>query len=163
MIHSLNEFFKAWEHESSSTLQILNTLTDASLAQKIYPGGRSLGRLANHLVESLYELPSKLGLGIEEKHCDYQTAGELVSGYKKASAELIEAIRSKWTDASLEEKNNMYGEFWKNNFSLWVLITHQIHHRGQMTVLMRQAGLKVPGLYGPSKEEWEAMGMQALK
>jgi len=27
--------------------------------------------------------------------------------------------------------------------------------------LMRQAGLKVPGIYGPSKEEWALMGMPA--
>jgi hypothetical protein len=30
-----------------------------------------------------------------------------------------------------------------------------------MTVLMRQAGLKVPGFYGPAQEEWSAMGMPA--
>ena len=28
-------------------------------------------------------------------------------------------------------------------------------------VLMRQAGLKVPGVYGPAREEWAAMGMPA--
>jgi hypothetical protein len=28
-----------------------------------------------------------------------------------------------------------------------------------MTVLMRQAGLKVPGVYGPAREEWAAYGM----
>ena len=27
-------------------------------------------------------------------------------------------------------------------------------------VLMRQAGLKVPGVYGPAREEWTAYGMQ---
>ena len=32
------------------------------------------------------------------------------------------------------------------------LINHQNHHRGQMTVLMRQAGLTVPGVYGPAKK-----------
>jgi len=31
-----------------------------------------------------------------------------------------------------------------------------------MTVLMRMAGIKVPGIYGPSKEEWEAWGEVAL-
>jgi uncharacterized damage-inducible protein DinB len=30
-----------------------------------------------------------------------------------------------------------------------------------MTVLMRQAGLKVPGIYGPSREEWVKIGMTA--
>jgi uncharacterized damage-inducible protein DinB len=43
------------------------------------------------------------------------------------------------------------------------LIQHQAHHRGQMTVLMRQAGLPVPGIYGPSKEEWANFGMEAPK
>jgi len=40
---------------------------------------------------------------------------------------------------------------------------HQAHHRGQMTVLMRQAGMKVPGVYGPSKEEWSAFGMEPME
>lgn len=44
---------------------------------------------------------------------------------------------------------------------LSLFIKHLIHHRGQMTVLMRQAGLKVPGVYGPSKEKWSQMGMDA--
>jgi uncharacterized damage-inducible protein DinB len=57
----------------------------------------------------------------------------------------------------------MYGETWKNGFSLWVLIAHQAHHRAQMIVLMREAGLKVPGVYGPSKEEWESMHMQPME
>lgn len=34
---------------------------------------------------------------------------------------------------------------------------HEIHHRGQLTILMRQAGITVSGLYGPSKEEAAAM------
>jgi uncharacterized damage-inducible protein DinB len=28
-----------------------------------------------------------------------------------------------------------------------------------MTVLMRQAGLRVPGIYGPAKEDWASMNM----
>lgn len=32
-----------------------------------------------------------------------------------------------------------------------------------MTVLMRQAGLTVPGIYGLSKEEWANLGMEAPK
>ena len=40
--------------------------------------------------------------------------------------------------------------------------SHWSHHRGQMTVLMRQAGLRVPGVYGPAKEDWAAMGAPAM-
>jgi uncharacterized damage-inducible protein DinB len=33
---------------------------------------------------------------------------------------------------------------------------HQTHHRAQMMVLMKQAGLKVPGVYGPSEDDIKA-------
>ena len=49
----------------------------------------------------------------------------------------------------------MYGQKWKKKFTLQALILHEIHHRGQITVLMRQAGLRVPGSYGPAKEGLE--------
>ncbi|MNF01709.1 DinB family protein [compost metagenome] len=55
----------------------------------------------------------------------------------------------------------MYGELWEKGKILRVLISHQSHHRGQMTVIMRILGLPVPGLYGPSKEEWAEFGMIA--
>jgi uncharacterized damage-inducible protein DinB len=56
----------------------------------------------------------------------------------------------------------MFGQFeWAKGFSLSMLINHQIHHRGQMTILMRQANLIVTGVYGPAKEEWSQMGMEA--
>ena len=69
----------------------------------------------------------------------------------------------RWTDATLEETREMYGENWTIGFTVAALIAHQAHHRGQMTVLMRQAGLAVPGVYGPAREEWAAMGMPALE
>jgi len=61
----------------------------------------------------------------------------------------------------LAEEINMYGEKWTRSATLASIIKHQIHHRAQMTVLMRQAGLKVPGVYGPSREEWSQYGMPA--
>lgn len=74
---------------------------------------------------------------------------------------MLKAIKEKWTDESLKELDDMYGEKWPRGLTLSILNKHQIHHRGQMTVLMRQAGLKVPGVYGPSRDEWSAMGMEA--
>ena len=163
MITSIKSFLKSWEYESSSTLKLLEVLTDESLSTEVYPGGRTLGRLANHILESLTELPSKLGLGISERHFDLKTAAEIVQHYKEDSENLVKAIQQHWTDANLLEKNNMYGEEWPNGLSLNVLIMHQCHHRGQMTVLMRQAGLMVPGVYGPAKEEWAAIGMAPME
>ena len=162
MFTSISDFLTAWQLEAAATVKVFKNLTDQSLSQTIYPGGRTLGRLANHIIETLSEMPHKMGLGIEEKSADFKTSSELVAAYNIATEKLVAAIKDIWTDESLSATTNMYGEEWKNGFSLWVLITHQIHHRAQMTVLMRQAGLKVPGIYGPSKEEWEGMGMKAM-
>ena len=162
MFTKITDFLSAWESESASTLKVFQHLTDKALSQEVYTGGRTLGRLANHIIETLSEMPHKLSLGIDEEKVDFHSAKELADAYQKAAEKLALNIKEKWTDASLEASTNMYGEEWKNGFSLRVLITHQIHHRAQMTVLMRQAGLKVPGIYGPSKEEWEAMGMKAM-
>jgi uncharacterized damage-inducible protein DinB len=56
----------------------------------------------------------------------------------------------------------MYGEDWLNGLTLQILISHEIHHRGQMTVLMRQAELRVPEVYGPTREDWLERGMEPL-
>ena len=58
---------------------------------------------------------------------------------------------------------SLYGETWTGAFALYVLVSHQTHHRGQMTVLMRQAGLHVPSTYGPTKEGWAEFGLEAPK
>jgi uncharacterized damage-inducible protein DinB len=163
MFHTIREFLNTWKHESASTISLFEKLTDDSLDHKVYAEGRTLARLANHIIETLSELPAKLELGIEEEHPNHHTAEAIIKNYKTASDKLVNAISTKWTDENLLEKHNMYGQEWKNAFSLWVLVGHQIHHRGQMTVLMRQAGLKIPGLYGPAREEWEAMGMKPME
>jgi uncharacterized damage-inducible protein DinB len=57
----------------------------------------------------------------------------------------------------------MYGEKWKRSATLLALIRHEIHHRGEMIALMRLAGLAVPGIYGPTREEWAQWGMEPPK
>lgn len=161
MIRTIHDFLDRWKEETEATLKIFRNLTDESLHVAI-PGGRTLGRLANHIVETVTEMPHNLGLSIQEEYITYTTVTELVTHYKKHADQLVATIIGSWTDETLEEEKTMYGATWKNGFSLWVLLIHQTHHRGQMTVLMRMAGLKVPGVYGPSKEEWEAWGKEAL-
>ena len=39
-----------------------------------------------------------------------------------------------------------------------LLVQHEVHHRGQLTVLMRQAGLRPPGIYGPTFDDWKDKG-----
>jgi uncharacterized damage-inducible protein DinB len=158
---SLADFFKLWYQEAEKTQQILASLTDDSLQQQVTEDHRTLGRLAWHLTTSLHEMTSHAGLEFEANEDGSpmpETASAIAEAYRQSNAAMVAAMQAQWSDRTLAEERDMYGEMWTVSTVLTTLITHQIHHRGQMTVLMRQAGLKVPGLYGPAKEDWAKIG-----
>jgi uncharacterized damage-inducible protein DinB len=72
----------------------------------------------------------------------------------------METFSEQVSDEKMNEMVNLFGRDMPFQAVFRLLIQHQAHHRGQLTVLMRQADLKVPGVYGPNKEEWEAMNPQ---
>ena len=163
MTTTISDFERTWQHEGGATLKMLRALTDASLGQPEAPGERSLGRVAWHLVLTVSEMLQRTGLTIESPAHDSPvppSAAAIADAYDRASRSMLRQIKEGWTDATLEVEDDMYGESWKRGLTLDALILHQAHHRGQLTVLMRQAGLKVPGVYGPSHEEWAAIGME---
>ena len=160
MFTSVDSFVKTWEDHSGRTVKILEALTDDSLKQEITGDHRTLGRVAWHVVTTIAEMPSHLGMKLDgpaEKDPVPARAADIVKGYKELAGSLTEQVK-KWKDDDMMVEDDLYGEKWKRGISLKILIDHEIHHVGQMTVLMRQAGLKVPGIYGPSKEEWANFG-----
>lgn len=162
MFRTLGDFADEWREESDGSLKLLRTLTDRSLEQKVSDGGRTLGRLAWHVTLSIGEMLRHAGIAFESVPEDASVpehAAEIAARYEADSAALVPAVRGHWTDEMLADEVPMYGEMWKRGMVLSVLIRHQSHHRGQMTVLMRQAGLPVAGVYGPAREEWAAIGM----
>ena len=164
MYKTIEDFAADWRHETAGTIRILETLTDESLAQQVTDEHRTLGRLAWHIAQSHHEMLSRTGLhfeGVGEEEPVPASAAAIAEAYKKSAQATLEAIRSAWTDATLFEQDDMYGEMWPRGLTLDSLIKHEIHHRGQMTVLMRQAGLRVPGMYGPPKEQWAEFGVPA--
>jgi uncharacterized damage-inducible protein DinB len=164
MYRLIQDFLDTWRYERLATLKIFRALTDASLQQKVSTPGRSLGFLAWHITTTLGEMGGKAGLSIEGPAEDSPApikSSEIVNAYNQSSSSLESAVKTNWTDAMLLDQIDMYGEKWTRAATLSSLVSHQIHHRAQMTVLMRQAGLKVPGIYGPSREEWAKIGMTA--
>jgi uncharacterized damage-inducible protein DinB len=163
MFTTIDEFVKSWKHESDATLKVLSNLTDASLAQRVTPDGRTLGFLAWHITTSVPEMFGHAGvpLPVTVDEAAPSSAAAIVDVYEKCAQAVTDALPAAWTDAQLRDEIPMYGQTWTKGGVLTALIVHQVHHRGQMTVLMRQAGLKVPGVYGPAREEWAAMGIPA--
>lgn len=164
MYRTIQDFLDDWNYESDATLKMIRVLTDESLGQKCTPAGRTLGFLAWHITLTLGEMGGKAGLkvdGPEEDAPMPSSASVIASAYETGAQSITSKVKKHWTDAALSEKINMYGEEWTRSATLATLVKHQIHHRAQMTMLMRQAGLKVPGVYGPSREEWAKLGIQA--
>ncbi len=162
MFSTIQDFLYIWAQEFEGTQKVLKHVTTESLNQAIVPGGRTLGRLAWHVATTIPEMMNRTGLKISGPDHEAPipaTAKEIFTAYNRAAEEMMNQIREQWNDASLEAEDDMYGEKWKRKNTLTSLVFHQIHHRAQMLVLMRQAGLRVPGLYGPSREEWAAMGL----
>lgn len=162
MYHKLEDFINDWAYESEATLKVFSNLTDESLTKDVGDNIRTAGRLAWHITTSVIQMSHRTGLtfeSVDENSPVPATAKEIYDTYKAVSEKMIAELKEKWTDETLLIEDDMFGEKWKRGTTLGVIITHQIHHRGQLTVVMRLAGIKVPGVYGPAKEEWVQYGM----
>ncbi len=166
MYRTIKDFSEDWRRESLSTLRVFRALNDTSLGQKVMPDGRSLGFLAWHITLSLGEMGEQAGLNVispAENAPVPNNAHDIADAYNSAAQSIADQAKERWNDAALTEEIEMFGEKWKRGFALASLLRHQTHHRGQMTVLMRQAGLRVPGVCGSSREEWAKLGMPAMQ
>ncbi len=163
MYRSIEDFISDWKSEELFTLKIFSEITGAAKTHKAGENIRTLGRLAWHITQTLTEMPFKAGI-MDTDYLDNEpipgSFEEIIDTYKKYSMQLIELLSKKWRDEDLTEKIEVYGQKWKRRKILSVLVKHQIHHRGQMTVLMRLQNIVVSGTYGPSKEEWSKYGMK---
>jgi uncharacterized damage-inducible protein DinB len=160
MYRTIADFVQDWTRESGISLKVERTLTDASLSQKTDPEGRTLGQLAWHMVVMIGMTGSAVGLEIAAPPRGTDPPGSAASiadAYEKAALSLSEQAAKKLKDEQLPSEIPLFGRTLPMGQALHSLVRHQIHHRGQMTVLMRQAGLVVPGVYGPSREESAAM------
>ncbi|CAM4032082.1 DinB family protein [Mesobacillus zeae] len=163
MYITILDFIKEWNNEVILTLNVLDGLTDDSLKQQVYPEGRTLGRIAWHLTTNIPEYLAHFGLKIDEVENAENvptSAKEIAETFKNVSSNAAKAIEQQWKDEALKEVQIAFGREETNAQILMGLIKHTIHHRGQMTVLMRQAGLKPFGVYGPPKEDWVHFGVE---
>jgi uncharacterized damage-inducible protein DinB len=163
MYANIKEFITEWEEEATSTIRVFKNINDAGLLKKVKENIRSPGKIAWHITQTLTEMPAAAGIlsadPLEGKDVPEQI-DTIVELYEKYSGELTNALRKNWDRADLSEEIVLYGQRWTKSKVLSVIINHQIHHRAQLTVVMRMLGMSVPGIYGPSKEEWAEFGME---
>jgi uncharacterized damage-inducible protein DinB len=167
--NELEMFLGTWDREAASTLKLLRALPPTQYDFRPDAGGRSLGELAWHLAEgdaymSYGVETGKFDLGMKPANIERpRTVEGLAPGYERIHTEAIARIR-KLKPEDLDRQITFFGGPMPIRDILWeMIISHGIHHRGQLTLMCRLAGGQAPGLYGPNREEAAAMRAGAAR
>ncbi|PYR56114.1 MAG: damage-inducible protein DinB [Acidobacteria bacterium] len=150
------------DQEARTTRRVLERVPGDRLGWKPHDKSMSLGQLALHVatvpggvaqiaIESPFPLP-------EFKQPSAASAAELIPALEQSVAKAQEIIRT-MDDAAL-------GKIWRamdgerevmalpvGALLRSIMLNHWYHHRGQLSVYLRQLGVPVPSIYGPSADE----------
>ncbi|RTR34088.1 damage-inducible protein DinB [Robertmurraya yapensis] len=157
MYRTVNDFLVEWSNSTNGTMKVLEALTDEKLDQAIVEGHNTLGWLGWHIVTSVEFFSNLVRLKNIQSPGDAKIvptqASVIVESFRKIVEEVKQEVEMNYTDEQMVEKIENFGKLTPRGALLRTMIDHHTHHRGQMTVLLRQAGLKVPGVMGPTKED----------
>jgi uncharacterized damage-inducible protein DinB len=160
MYTSVAEFVEDWGRENAGSLKVMRALTDASLSQRSDPEANTLGKIAWHMVVMIGATATAAGIEVVAPQRGTEppaSASRIADSFETAARTMGEQASKKLTDGQLASEISLWGRTMTIAAAFQGLVRHLIHHRGQLTVLMREAGLIVPGVYGPSREETAAI------
>ncbi len=162
----LQTLLAEFDQEMNTTRRLLAVVPGADAAWRPHPRSSSLGDLATHIVS----LPLWGGLVVQQAELDlglpanaaivqqpFTTVAELLERFDRHVAGARAALAST-SDAAL-------GVAWslKNRgttvFSVsravalrGFILSHMIHHRGQLSVYLRLRDVPLPSIYGPTAD-----------
>ena len=139
---------------TATTQTCINELTDESLSQAVSEKDRTLGEIAWHITTSVVGFANQAGLKAEGAGfgADMPESAEAMKQAYQENANAVIKQYEALTDEDLMKEVDFFGHPMPMGALLSAYTLHEVHHRGQMTVLMRQADLKVPSIYGPSRD-----------
>src|SRR6476469_3588688 len=95
MYYTIADFIREWNREATLTQKVLEGLTDDSLKQKVYPEGRTLGRIVWHFTTNIPEYLAHFGLKMDEVENSENiptTAKEIAETFNHISSSAIKVI-----------------------------------------------------------------------
>jgi uncharacterized damage-inducible protein DinB len=150
------------EHEAQTTKRVLERVPNDQLAWKPHPKSMSLGQLALHVAT----VPGMVATIAAQPEVQ---APQFTQPSATSSAELLPAL-----DASVAKAKELLGGMddaalgatWRlkrgdrevlavprGAFLRSIMLNHWYHHRGQLSVYLRQLNVPLPSIYGPSADE----------
>jgi uncharacterized damage-inducible protein DinB len=157
------EIAQELEQESQATRRVLERVPEARLHWSPDPKSMTLGQLAMHVANlpgAITEIATRPSFDVRTTipRPEAATTAEVLAAFD-ASMDRARKILGSMKDSELASPWRMM----KGGQELWslpraavlrtVLLNHWYHHRGQLTVYLRQTGALVPAVYGDSADE----------
>ena len=152
-----------FDREMTTTRTVLERVPEDRFDWKPHVKSFSLGALATHVAtlptwgtETLAR--SEIDIGGPQTPVPMSSRTELLAAFDRNAAAARAALAGK-TDAelaamwSLKRNGKTVFSMPKNAVLRAFVLSHLIHHRGQLTVYLRLLDVPVPSIYGPSADE----------
>ena len=155
-------FLHEFDHEAKTTRRVLERVPNDRLAWKPHQKSMSLGQLALHvatlpgaIAEISLQSPFQAPKFVQPSA---SSASELLPALDESLAKAKRALGNQ-DDASLTSMwRLMDGD--RELFAVprgallrTLMLNHWYHHRGQLSVYLRELDVPVPSIYGPSADE----------
>jgi len=150
------------DQEAQTTKRVLDRIPEDKLAWKPHPKAFSLGQLALHIasvpgsvaaaaVPDSMEAPNFSQPEAKSRKEVLDTFSKSLESAKDALKKMDDArLMSVW---SLTKNGKVLMSVPRIGFIRSILMNHNYHHRGQLSVYLRMLDVPVPSIYGPSADE----------
>ncbi len=150
------------DQEAKTTKRVLDRIPEDKLSWKPHPKAFSLGQLALHIasvpgnvaaaaVADTMEAPTFTQPEAKSRKEVLDTFSKSLESAKDALQKMDDArLNSTW---SLTKNGKVLMAVPRIAFLRSVLMNHNYHHRGQLSVYLRMLDVPVPSIYGPSADE----------
>ena len=161
-MRAIDALLQELEQEAQTTRRVLERVPNAHLGWKPHDKSMTLGQLALHVATvpgGVAEIATQSPFPVPEFTQPAATsAAELVPALEQSVAR-AKALLGGMDDAALASTwRLMNGDqevmaIPRAALLRSIMLNHWYHHRGQLSVYLRQLGVPVPSIYGPSADE----------
>lgn len=158
-------FIAELKHEASLTRKMLEKVPVEKKDWKPHEKSMSLGRLATHIAETIKWISNIRHIDDFDFAKDFNFKQHVAA----SQDELLQLFQTN-LDNAVSDLSSMsdddFNKIWTVRRGEQVMMqlpkkvavrgwgfSHQIHHRGQLSVYLRLLDIPVPGMYGPSADE----------
>ena len=158
-------FLAELKHESALTGKMLERVPGDHKDWKPHEKSMSIGRLATHVAETLMWISCIRNIDDFDFVKDYNFKPQ-VAGSTDELLQIFETNRDNAMADLSTMSDDDFNKIWTVRRGAQVMyelpkkvairgwgFSHQIHHRGQLSVYLRLLNIPVPGMYGPSADE----------